>query len=74
MEVKTMELRKISNVLGVLLLLVGLIVSLLGYNNTVSAPWQSSMFYNGLTQLLFGISVLIAGNGIINLKESVKSK
>jgi hypothetical protein len=74
MEVKTMELRKISNILGALLLLAGLIVSLLGYNNTVSAPWQSSMFYNGLAQLVFGISVLITGNGIINLKESVKSK
>ena len=69
-----MELRKISNILGALLLLAGLIVSLLGYNNTVSAPWQSSMFYNGLAQLVFGISVLITGNGIINLKESVKSK
>jgi hypothetical protein len=74
MEVKTMELRKISNILGALLLLAGLIVSLLGYNNTVSAPWQSSMFYNGLAQLVFGISVLITGNGIMNLKESVKSK
>ena len=74
MGVKTMELRKISNILGALLLLAGLIVSLLGYNNTVSAPWQSSMFYNGLAQLVFGISVLITGNGIINLKESVKSK
>ena len=41
-----MELRKISNILGAILLLVGLIVSLLGYSNTVSAPWQSSMFYN----------------------------
>jgi hypothetical protein len=69
-----MELKKISNVLGVLLLLAGLVISFLGYNNTVSAPWQSSMFYNGLAQLLFGISVLITGNGIINLKESVKSK
>jgi hypothetical protein len=68
-----MELRKISNILGAILLLVGLIVSLLGYSNTVSAPWQSSMFYNGLTQILFGISVLITGNGIINLKETVKS-
>ena len=68
-----MELRKISNILGAILLLVGLIVSLLGYSNTVSAPWQSSMFYNGLTQILFGISVLITGNGIINLEETVKS-
>ena len=68
-----MELRKISNILGAILLLVGLIVSLLGYSNTVSAPWQSSMFYNGLTQILFGISVLITGNGIISLKETVKS-
>jgi hypothetical protein len=72
MEVKTMELRKISNILGALLLLVGLIISLLGYSNTVSAPWQSSMFYNGLAQLLFGISVLITGNGLINLKELFK--
>ena len=69
-----MELRKISNVLGVFLLIAGLIVSLFGYNNTLTAPWQSSMFYNGLTQMLFGISVLIAGNGIINLKGLVKSK
>ena len=68
-----MELRKISNILGAILLLVGLIVSLLGYSNTVSAPRQSSMFYNGLTQILFGISVLITGNGIISLKETVKS-
>jgi hypothetical protein len=69
-----MDLRKISNILGLLLLFAGLFLSLLGYNNTVSAPWQSSMFYNGLVQLLFGISVLITGNGIINLKEGVKSK
>jgi hypothetical protein len=74
MELKTLELRKISNVLGALLLLAGLIVSFLGYNNTVSAPWQSSMFYNGLAQLVFGISVLITANVIINLKELVKSK
>jgi hypothetical protein len=74
MEVKTMELRKVTKVLGALLLVAGLIVSLFGYNNTLIAPWQSSMFYNGLTQMLFGISVLIAGKGIINLKELVKSK
>ena len=64
-----MELRKVTNVLGALLLVAGLIVSLFGYNNTLIAPWQSSMFYNGLVQLLFGISVLITGNGIINVKR-----
>lgn len=58
--------KKLSKYLGLALLAVGVVVCIYGFNTLGIAPWQSSQFYSGFAQMLLGISILIAGNGIIN--------
>jgi hypothetical protein len=65
-----MEGRKISKSIGMFLLIAGLFVCIFGFNTSMSAPWQSSMLYNGFAQMLLGIAFLLTTNAIINIGKN----
>jgi hypothetical protein len=55
--------------LGLVFLIFGLITSVKGFGDSVYAGWASSLFATGVSELLFGISMLMLGIGLATLAK-----
>jgi hypothetical protein len=61
--------KSISTYLGLALLFFGFIVSVMGFGDSVNAGWGSTFAIRGLSELLFGISFMLLGNGLLTFAK-----
>jgi len=51
--------------LGLALMFFGFITCVIGFGDAVNASWGTSFAIRGLSELLFGLSFLVLGNGLV---------
>lgn len=61
--------KSISTYLGLALLFFGFIVSVMGFGDSVKAGWGSTFAIRVLSELLFGISFMLLGNGLLTFAK-----
>jgi hypothetical protein len=55
--------------LSIVSLVVGLIVSLIGFSESYNTTWATSSLVSGVSLLLFGIALLVLGAGLAVLAK-----
>ena len=50
---------------GLALMFFGFMVCIMGFGDAANASWGSSIAIRGLSELLFGISFIVLGNGLV---------
>ena len=61
--------RSILTYLGLIAMAFGFVVCLKGFGDAVYAGWATSFLATGLSELLFGISLIALGNGLATLTK-----
>ena len=61
--------KSILTYIGLVLMFFGFIICTMGFGDAVNAGWASSFTIRGLSELLFGISFLALGNGLLTLAK-----
>jgi hypothetical protein len=61
--------KSILTYLAVLAMAFGFVVCLKGFGDAVYAGWATSFLATGLSELLFGISLIAIGNGLATLAK-----
>jgi cytochrome c biogenesis protein CcdA len=61
--------KSISAYLGLALMFFGFIVCVMGFGDSINAGWGTSFAIRGLSELLFGISFMILGNGLVTFAK-----
>ena len=59
------ETKSVFRYLGLISMVIGLIVALLGFNESLNVTWASTSLAIALTELLFGIALIGLGNGLV---------
>jgi hypothetical protein len=62
--------KSLPTYIGLVLMFLGFIICIMGFGDAVNAGWASSFAIRGLSELLFGISFLGLGNGLLILAKS----
>jgi hypothetical protein len=55
--------------LGLAFMIFGFITSVKGFGDSVYAGWATSFFATGVSELLFGLSMLVLGVGLATLAK-----
>lgn len=58
--------KSLSNIMGLVLQIIGFFVGLIGFGDAINATWGMSIAFRGFAELLLGILFLLLGNGLIN--------
>jgi hypothetical protein len=61
--------KSILTYLGLIAMAFGFVVCLKGFGDAVYAGWATSFLATGLSELLFGISLIAVGNGLAILAK-----
>ncbi len=56
--------KSLSTYVGLVLMFFGFIACVKGFGDAVNASWGTSIAIRGLSELLFGISFMVLGNGL----------
>jgi len=59
------QVKSISKYVGLALMFFGFVVCVMGFGDAVNASWGTSFAIRGGSELLFGISFLLFGNGLV---------
>lgn len=62
--------KSLPTYIGLVLMFFGLMICVMGFGDAVNAGWASSFAIRGLSELLFGISFVMIGNGFLTLAKS----
>ena len=61
--------KSILTYLGLIAMAFGFVICLKGFGDAVYAGWATSFLATGLSELLFGISLIGVGNGLATLTK-----
>ena len=61
--------KSILSYLGLTAMTFGFVVCLKGFGDAVYAGWATSFLATGISELLFGIALIVLGNGLATLAK-----
>ena len=62
-------MKSISTYVGLALMFFGFIACIKGFGDAVNTSWGTSIVIQGLSELLFGISFILLGNGLVTFTK-----